>query len=139
MKKATVYRIETRDGTGMYGSGGIRMAAGEEAYSDSRHPGPEDDGKLRKATKERGGGKVYFDYSPFHFGFADIGQLRNWVYEDKWLVALHDSGHVLAIIESEDVMIGHTQAIFIRPEEYQKVSILEYFNLTRQGDTDKEI
>lgn len=139
MKRATVYRIETKNGTGMCGSGGIYNAAGSDAYSPTRHPGPHEDDKLHEATRDRMNGRMYFDYQPYHFGFASIDQLRNWVYKDEWLVSLHNDGHVLAVIESEDVIAGYTQAVFIRPEEYQKVSILEYFNLTRQGDTDKEI
>jgi hypothetical protein len=130
---ATVYRIETKDGQGMYGSGGFRRAAGEAAYDGSRHPGPGEDGKMRKVTEKRRD-TYYFDYSPFHFGFISVEQLRNWIYKDEWLLSLHESGHVLAIVRSEDVIEGFTQAIFVRPEKYQKVSIKEYFNLKDQYD-----
>jgi hypothetical protein len=123
----TVYRIE-KDGIGMYGSGGC---GGEYGYDSFRHPAPDDDAKLRKATDERKAqdGKMYFDYAPSHFGFISIEQLRAWVYADDWLRSLHESGHVLAIIRSDDVLVGHTQVIFKRPEKYLKVSIKDYFNL----------
>lgn len=126
--KTTVYRIETKDGTGMYGSGGCREAG--FGYDNSRHPSPEDDALLSKLLEEKSGNAAWcFSFSPYHFGFATIEQLRNWIYRDEWLLELHNSGHVLAIIESEEVFAGYTQAIFIRPETYQTLDIKEYFNL----------
>lgn len=127
--KTTVYRIEdSLTKCGMYGSGGCREA--DFGYEHNHHPAPEEDTLLASRLEAATGESAWsFSYGAYHFGFASLDQLRNWIYRDKWLLALHESGHVLAIIESEEVFAGYTQVVFKRPETYQTVSIKEFFEL----------
>lgn len=130
MKKATVYRIEHKETRqGMYFGPrslyNIANACGDDIYGEhSRHPHPMEDSVLMATDIPR------YATAHLNYGFASIEQLRSWLYKDAWLVGLHAAGYVLAIIESEEVYVGSTQAVFLRPETYPTFSIQEYFNLT---------
>ncbi len=132
--KATVYRIEcATTGDGMHRTARTSIESCDSFCAEPRaHPLPTDDTKLHDQLVERELANTWCLYDDAHvysFGFADLGQLRNWLYKDEWLLWLHNNGFILAICESEDVMCGNTQAMFIKANEYQKVSIKEFFNL----------
>lgn len=131
--KITVYRIEHAESTGGMYVGGrglydIAGSAGDDIYNNPRHPLPNEDSVLMASGIPRNAWGIK-DLQRLHFGFASVEQLRNWLYKDQWLVGLHDAGYVLAIIETEEAYIGSTQAVFLRPDVYEKVSIKDYFKL----------
>jgi hypothetical protein len=113
------------------------------------HPCPEDDSLLREQLIERG----LFDpsnYSPsrmeqilfgmygftpksekYSYGFANAAQARHWLYKDEWLQYLDSNGFHVAVITlpASEVLIGNTQAMFIKPKHYEQQSIKEFFKL----------
>lgn len=133
MKKATVYRIEHKETKqGMYFGPrslyNIAGACGDDIYGEHRrHPHPREDSVLMSTDFYN-----LRDTSGLNYGFISIEQLRSWLYKDAWLIGLDAAGYVLAIIESEEVYVGSTQAVFLRPDEYPTFSIKEYFNLTEK-------
>lgn len=116
----TVYRIEDSEGRGMYY---YRNTRNPISYEPARHPVPGCDSLLMAS------GFPLYGSQHLNYGFISIEQLRSWIYRDEWLLGLHELGYVLAVIESDEVYVGNTQAVFLRPEVYTKHSILEYFNL----------
>lgn len=133
----TVYRIEHAETkAGMYRLAGVDLYQIMTSYGwdgdQDRHPSPESDSVLMQSGipgNTWGLGEI----SHLRFGFASVDQLRSWLYKDEWLLGLHNHGYVLAIIETEEAYIGSTQAVFLRPEVYETVSIKEYFKLN-QGE-----
>lgn len=129
----TVYRIEHKElGCGIYRSGGYPSDA-RYIYVAERHPVPYDDSLLvQNGPKDDWG---YLNIRPEHFfGFSSKEQLRSWLYEDVFLINLHDKGFVLKlfVVPSEHFFLGHTQVIFVRKEAISSTeySLLVYFNLS---------
>lgn len=132
----TLYRIESGLGYGMYDSGPAQhIFDNDDAHE--KHPSPKRDSLLSPILVEKGlysGHKWdYLACSAYKFGFDSIEQLRRWIYEDRWLVALHEHGMRIAeyTIPDEHVLVGHTQVMFWQHANYTKeqFNILHYFNL----------
>jgi hypothetical protein len=135
----TFYRIEHKEtGAGMYhqGNNGTPnfydiLRETESNLFDDHHPSPYNDSKLLDSFEAKGvaADEVVYVGSKYSYGFCSVEQLRSWVYNDEWLRKLDESEYVLAVVESDDYFEGNTQGIFVKPEEYKKVSIKEFFNL----------
>jgi hypothetical protein len=124
----TVYRIETKDGQGMY-------RRDDEITSflfidDPRHPVPTEDSELRRQSELRA---VSWDWDlcRYRFAFGDINQLRNWLYRDTWLRQLHNAGFVMTeyTCSEDDIIIGNTQALFKDVISHVHHSIIDYFGV----------
>lgn len=133
MKK--VFRIECGLGYGMYVYGPAESIFDSDDIYE-KHPSPKRDSLLAPILINKGLYYVISDLlccDDYMFGFDSIEQLRRWIYEDRWLVALHEHDMVIAEYElpDEDVLVGHTQVMFKRQDKYDKeqFDILNYFNL----------
>lgn len=127
----TIYRIETPEGAGMYCSRVSNIT--NEMQDMFKHPMPDEDDLLVFALKDKSENGSYILWSKlehYYFGFSSVEQLRRWIYQDEWLRILHDDGLVITVIESNDVLLGHTQAMFSGRVSEQQHSILEFFNLS---------
>lgn len=123
-----VYRIEHTDGKGMYRSTGRSLYECHFYKQTDRHPSPDEDSKL--FTEIQAKNLLNWNYGRYVFGFASVDQLRSWLYQDEILLWLDDRGFILAVIEVDDVLIGNTQCMFIKPETYEKKNIREFFKLS---------
>ncbi len=133
----TIYRIENKDGEGMY-----RTTQGKNitdyygsGVSSTRHPCPQEDKKLRKALLENGllgQWENLVGTSKYSSGFMSVEQLRKWLSNVKWLKFLSDNGFVLAVADvlPSDVLAGDRQCMFIKPKSYRKENITKFFNLS---------
>lgn len=138
---AAVYRIEHKgDGVGCYQRGaenkeqGMMTVAGTTMADRDRHPAMYQDSKLWASLKEKGIGRFEIDFGAieaYHFGFNTIEQLRSWMYRDEWLIGLAEQNYILAIchVPVDEVISGNSQCMFIRPREYEKHNIREYFKI----------
>jgi len=141
MKK--IFRIENEAGKGIYvGDSKVSSDLYEIDGPSPRHPRPEDDSLLMKSFEDSGrnvSNERYFLFSvtPFKFGFTSVEQLRNWIYNDEWLISLAEEEFVLAVYEvaDENVMVGNTQACYMNPVGCVKYGIVEYFGLCTQHCT----
>lgn len=137
-----IYRIEDVDGGGMYR--GDNSYANPVASSNSdRHPLPNDDSLLMDNISFRMDQDVdpcdrhqhwtYFLEDEFIFGFASVEQMRNWVYNDDWLVSLDHVGFNLTVydVPENHICIGNTQAVFRRHEatSNRRYTMAQFFNL----------
>lgn len=121
-----VYRIENQAGEGMYAADHCIYQC--PSYEDfGNHKGPQSDNRLLDELRLKNWS--YDIPQHFSFGFSSVEQMRTWLFEDVWLLWLADNGFILAIIETDDVIAGDTQCIFIKPETYQKVDIKKFFKL----------
>jgi len=152
---ANFYRIETKDGVGMYNSGIVRNL-GLQLYDVGyvkghfdrefeiginfkfkigRHPLPVNDTKLIESLKHAQPTPLYnteeglclnFNH---RFGFSSIQQLHAWLYDNKWLRALHHNGLQLTVY-SGTVYDGNTQAIIdISDPNTKKVEVRTLLSL----------
>ena len=96
-----------------------------------KHVKPIDDIKLWEALGEYADSDFEEDIEQvlqeFKFGFADILQMREWVYRDDWIKRLHECGLVLVEYECEDwdVLEGYYQIVFKNPVK-SKMNFLNY-------------
>lgn len=127
-----VYRIEDEEGVGMYWSKKIT------AYTDDDYPVPIDEGKHPPPYRDslintQWSLMTLLEQKEYIFGFSSLGQLRNWIYNNDWLMNLHAKGFVISVfeIDEEDVIKGYTQALFIRSKSISCCSydIKEFFGL----------
>ena len=128
----TIYRIETPEGEGMYHSGASEVTS--NLHHPYRHPEPDEDDLLAPVLISKSGGSehiAWYALRNYYFGFSSVEQLRRWIYQDEWLRGLHNDGLVITVIESDDVLLGHTQAMFDGRVSEQQHSILEFFNLSQ--------
>lgn len=136
-----VYRIEDLTGDGMYN--GTATDINSSYHDHMRHPMPNSDSLLvqnasKHSERDLDGGSIFggpelYDYlSEFRYGFISKEQLRNWLYNDDWLVRLSEK-FILTIYELPDdaVIVGNTQACFLRDKFISQEchNIKEYFNL----------
>jgi hypothetical protein len=129
--KHTMFRIESAEtSSGMYRAS---STAHQMQGNSTGHPGPFDDALLVTGMFAEGflPHRIPREYV---FGFESEKQLRRWIYKDSWLQGLHDEGMVLALIEVDDYVIGHTQAIFKRTANVEIHSIKDYFKLTGENN-----
>jgi hypothetical protein len=138
MENTKIYRIETQSGEGMYTSGIVRdlnlplyQITAPDSFGPGRHPLPFYDTKL--VAEGRKLDLFYGRYDMIRsewvkFGFGSINQLRNWIYNDDWLIKLHAAGLRLCIYEGA-VAVGNTQAIIdvrtmVKIEELSLLTLL---------------
>ncbi len=141
----TIYRIENNIGLGMY-IGGSSIANDMQGMM---HPVPYSDSLLAPALTSALSNiaDVYVEYDVDGysvdwgvkewwtcrlFGFSSVNQLRQWIYNDIWLLILRDEGFFLAeyTVPSWDCMFGHTQVIFEKTRASKRIhDIKQYFLL----------
>lgn len=63
------------------------------------------------------------DFDPWYdnhkiFGFISFDQLKNWFYNDYWLLKLEDYGFILSVYEvnNKNVKYDISQAVFIKKD-----------------------
>lgn len=90
------------------------------SYStDCRHPAPEEDSGLGWDTIEY---ELGFAKPKLYFGFANLTQLRAWLYRDEWREHLSDYGFVVMVWDLPEVgrvgapcmKAGNSQAVATR-------------------------
>lgn len=88
------------------------------------HPSPDNDELLMYSLGSQ-------DISLYLFGFSSAKQMREWMYRDKWLVALERYGMLVTkyVVSSEHVILGEKQCMFLADKVTYKYSesISEYF------------
>lgn len=135
----TIYRIESVKGIGLYSYAKAAEFAHGTLIDCHRHPTPSDDSLLVANVREYTCRNYFHIEDHMRFGFCSVGQLRNWIYQDEWLVKLHKYGLKIAEyrLYSENVCEGNTQAIFDGKQvlHKQQYSILEYFGLVENEET----
>lgn len=103
---------------GMYSAEGGLLSC--PSYStDCRHPAPEEDSGLGWDTIEY---ELGFAKPKLYFGFANLTQLRAWLYSDAWREHLSDYGFVVMVWDLPDVgragapcmKVGNAQAVATR-------------------------
>lgn len=133
-----VYRIEHKMyGGGVYRNNAVSLSNCDDYYIEhDKHPAPEDDGMLKRALDEKNminhyGNLRYSVTVDYSFGFSSLEQLRSWFYKDSWIEWMSENDFIVAVcdVPYSDVLIGYTQAMFIKPDEYDKVDILELLNI----------
>ena len=133
-----IYRIEDQDLKGPY----CQSNALSMTVDSQRHPTPSKDSSLVYdfATHFNPDGYTDF-YVPDHyrFGFSSMSQLRSWIYDDDWMIDLHDNGYHLSIYELERsaVAIGYSQAMCNKDKAIllRTQSILKAFNITLKDNS----
>lgn len=137
----TIYRIEHKEsGIGIYRHQGVNFRDLDSSNYYDRHPAPLDDSKLSLKLWQKGFvlpedeeryERLDETVKVYSFGFSSKRQLRSWIYDDSVLLHLHNNNFILAVCQCKpsQVIIGNSQAMFIRPEVYEKLSIKEFFNL----------
>lgn len=138
----TIFRIEDKAGQGMYRSDKFGSSQHNpmygDGYDDMKHPLPHNDSLLMSNMRiwhaAQGNTEQSQKSCPvvdaFNFGFASQEQLRNWIYKDEWLVKLDQKFFLtLYAVPDEFVVVGHTQACFIREQVVNKrrYNITDYF------------
>ncbi len=118
MKGVTIYRIENKEGEGLYTAFPVGSYPRIEMNEDKRHPPPFDDDKIRQTWTDL--------LDRLNFGFASMDQLRFWVYKREWREDLHKKGMSIKRITANGVH-GDTQAVFL-PEtrkDIETISLLD--------------
>lgn len=126
IKMTTLYRIQNKDGKGMYATSAASSVGMTSGYSP-RHPSPRDDSKLMEMMLVR------FSNTDIHgrlFAFGSLEQLKMWVYQDHWRQGLHDLGFYVLVITIPDncCAVGDTQAVF-EPEHVAAKSELNLMEI----------
>jgi len=116
--RPSFFRVETSEGLGMYNSKGNSLFASDSFISsESRHPIPKNDSLLEdnfaKITRRDLARGNFDDYS---FGFVNLSQFRQWLYDDQTLKDLHSFGFRL-VEYSGRVVAGNTQAMILTKEK----------------------
>lgn len=131
-----IYRLENSKGEGLFTAEDLSLYNCDAYFTSDRkvverHPTPEQDELLYEGIKSVFGGSKG-DYGEYRFGFSTKAQLRCWFYSNRWLKWMAKNGYKLCIytVEKKNVLVGHTQAIFIPSDvEPEKYCIKEYFKL----------
>jgi hypothetical protein len=102
-KTRRIWRLETKDGRGVYESGHYWKVADHEP---DRHPTPFLDLGLDFNSWE--------EIGKFHFGFASIEQYTQWMYRRKWRMGFEEKDLVLSRYEVpvRHSRVGDKQAVF---------------------------
>lgn len=133
MKLKRVIRFEDSTGKGMYFATDY---AHEVLTEHVKHPSPDNDDLLweglevhRYANDERCSTEGYM--TNFYFGFEDKKQCRRWVFRDEWLIGLHERDILISeyFCNPDDVVVGHTQAVFCSHDYKKTHSILDFFKI----------
>jgi len=102
MIKVSVFRVETADGSGPYGTDNPFIEHMNAVHGDAEHPSPEDDPLLDGI------------YPDEFCGFATLNDLEEWFagYED----VLADAGFEISVytVPLYSVRYGLQQAVFLR-------------------------
>lgn len=109
----TFYRVQKKDGTGVYrGSGNACSFMGE--YEDFlRHPTPCLDSLLERNFDLEEGEYVSSSkkIKQYIFGFSSIEQFHSWFYNDEIKRGLEERGYSLYKVNSKRLIEGHCQAL----------------------------
>ena len=122
-----VYRVENAQGGGMYRNDGLSVASicDISDYSSARHPHPTADDALMRSIP-RHLNQMGMPAYVFNYGFASLEQLKMWLYQNEWRVALSDAGFHVAVYNClKDAYVGDTQAVFIK----QHATLVETLHL----------
>lgn len=121
----TIYRVENKQGGGMYRGGHpVTDQMSGAATDDSgrcRHPMPHNDQGLF-AFYDDG-----FMPEKHQFAFGSIQQLKFWIYRREWREELEADGFTIKMI-CADAIVGDTQAIFDKTTR-QDVETLQFSDL----------
>lgn len=122
-----VYRLETVDGVGVYGTG----AGAYVEYDVWKHPLPQQDSLLVENLSKNNLQFIGYGNLNLHFGFSSVEQLRSWFYNDEWVRDMSQSGIVLSIYEAEEAYLGNSQMCFNRSTAILKSqnNLIEFFKL----------
>lgn len=114
-----VYRVESVAGKGCYIGGGPGHDAARYEHTDGMelyqkyHPNPNIDSRL----SEWWNGPRSINCHKYYFGFESMESLTEWFPKNKWHWFENDSDNwVIALYESNDVIIRTTQLVFNRNE-----------------------
>lgn len=125
-----IYRIEDREFKGPYCNHNLLYFN----QDDKRHPAPCDDSALVYDFETNHDSDGFYVPERYRFGFSSFPQLRAWIYDDDWMIDLHDRGYHLSIyeIERSAVAIGYSQAMFDKDKAIllRTQSIPDAFNIT---------
>jgi hypothetical protein len=75
-----------------------------------KHPNMRDDAPLFNEAKRQGIVGAWDEAPGYVFGFIDKAQMREWFYDDEFLVAAHDAGFEVVYFSGE-IIKGEKQAI----------------------------
>lgn len=113
-----IYRVQNDLNQGMYRGRGCHGFTANDMFCDSPHlvhPMPHSDSKLMQAVEARGPG--YDFITPMdYFGFGSLDQVRRWIYQCDWRIALDRSGFFIQAWEPAMPAFGDTQAVFLMHE-----------------------
>lgn len=122
--RVQIFRVETETGAGAYNVGGVLF----DVNSAHRHPSPEEDAKMAPGWRALS----YSQKEHYFFGFTSEFQLLGWFYSEKMIRHAHGRGLGVTIYEVDeaDVIIGHTQAVFIKSKaaKIDRLSILDFLD-----------
>ena len=112
MKMRKIWRLEHKDGAGIYASG-IAVCVMESILASARHPMPHDDVGLRDVWGDVGS-------CDWYFGFASLAQYRAWFFKRAHRKAFEMAGAVLRlyVVPAHSYHRGMNQAIFIRAQAH---------------------
>ena len=118
---ALIYRVEDLNGVGLYRCGcGLRCA---EIMQYKRHPTPSEDAELSAWWSRN-----YKTRAEYIFGYSTLEQLKSWIYAKKWRVEIKQSGLVCSVYETNDFIVGATQAVF-RNRTAKKIGEIDILDL----------
>lgn len=108
-RKRLIWRVETRDGYGMYFYDSLTRKAGLSMVFSERHPSPFQDSILSlrwETTCLSGGSNRWF------FGFGTLEQLKRWT--DSHRLKMDECGFVVRVysVYKRSSIIGDKQAVF---------------------------
>lgn len=115
---ALIYRIQNEYGEGMYTGPSCDASS---SMHEHRHPLPSDDAALKDKWINLKNATHY------KFGFSSIEQLKFWIYKLKWRKELAKAGYCVYIFETDDFLIGDTQAVFVK----DTATLVETISLTK--------
>lgn len=120
-----IYRIETKDNKGLYDS-----FFGTLSVDAIHHPNPREDDKFEGIFDNHSNDYHYM--KKWHFGFADLQDVKNWLMTEENQIKLMDIGGVVKkiTIDKHDVIEGHKQLIFQKSEKVNE-DIVDWKNINK--------
>lgn len=144
----SVFRIENKDGAGMYNCGDDSSIDNCPLYDHVKdkkfHPAPWQDSKLARQMYAQYmidpdpvriqlmGTPLTEESESWRYGFASKEQARMWLHDDRIINWLSEHGFIVAefSVSFTDALLGNTQVMFRNaPEHYKKHDIKKFFNI----------
>ena len=116
---ALIYRVEGEQGVGLYRCG-LRCG---QVMQYKRHPTPSEDAEL---STWWGANRLIRDQ--YIFGYSTLEQLKSWIYAKKWRMEIKKAGLVCSVYETNDCIVGATQAVF-RKSTAKKIGEVDILDL----------